>query len=88
MSRRSARSDASIDHPRLLATLSDCRRVLIETLTRAKAGGPLYPGCSMVVAAIDGLSTFLTGNPYFHHIQAEPSDGPMRRPEGARHDGG
>jgi len=87
MVRRSARSDTSIDYPRLVAALTDCRRVFIETQARAKAGGPLYQGCSMVVAAIDGLTTFVTGNPYYHHPTGHSVLGAPWRPPCEGQDG-
>ncbi len=87
MTRRSTRSDASIDARHLLASLSECRRVLIEMQCRAKVGGPLYQGCAMVVAAIDGLSTFLTGNPYYHHLTGHAQLASKPGPESERQDG-
>jgi hypothetical protein len=66
--RRSTRSDESVDRPKLLDALGKCRQACIEALTTAKASGPLYHGCSMVVAAIDGLATLLTGNQYHFHL--------------------
>lgn len=86
MSRRTSRSDASVDHSRLLSAVSECRRSLIEASTRATANGPLYNACGMVVAAIDALTTYITGNPYFHHAGGH-SQLASRAPEGERQDG-
>lgn len=86
MSRRSTRSDASVDHSRLLSAVSDCHSALIEASTKAQPNGPLYNACAMVVAAIDALTTFLTGNPYFHHASGH-SQLASRGPEGERKDG-
>ena len=72
-SRRTTRSDAFVDGPRVLKAVGECRRVLIEGLTRAKVGGPLYYSMSTVVAAIDGLALMLTGERYHFHTQPAPS---------------
>ena len=87
MTRRSTRSDASVDHSRLLSAVSECRRALIEASAKAQPNGPLYNACAMVIAAIDALTTFLTGNPYFHHTGGH-SQLASRGPEGDRQDGG
>ena len=62
MTRRSSRSDATIDKEALLQALGGCRRALIEVESRAEIGGPLYKNCDAVLAAIDALAEVLTGD--------------------------
>lgn len=62
MVRRTSRSDAFVDKPRLLEELRACRAAVIREQTRMRVGGPLYYSGQTVVVAIDGLALMLTGN--------------------------
>lgn len=62
MVRRTSRSDAFVDKPRLLEELRACREAIIREQTRMQVGGPLYYSAQAVVAAIDALALMLTGN--------------------------
>jgi hypothetical protein len=56
---------------RLLDALGTCRQAVISAQTQVKVARPVYHGCQMVTAAIDGLAKLVTGsNSYFH---ADPS---------------
>ncbi len=89
MSRRSTRADAGVDLPRLLQALATCRAALVDASARAKPGGPLYNGLGMCTAAIDGLATYVTGNPYYFYPQGHSTlAGPRRHRDGGSQDEG
>jgi hypothetical protein len=72
--RRSSRSDALVDRPRLLSALGDCRKTLTGEMSRMTVNGPLCYSASTVLAAIDGLALMLTGRrEYFWEQGSRPT---------------
>jgi hypothetical protein len=79
MVRRTSRSDAFVDKPRLLEELRTCREAVLREITRMRVSGPLYYSAQTVVAAIDGLALMLTGKRDYFAVPPRQSD---YKPEG------
>ncbi len=82
MPRRSSRSDALVDRPKLLAALGHCRAAVIEAMARMRPAGPLYYSASAVLSAIDGLALMLTGDRAYFHLDGHsglPKPGDERK---------
>ena len=54
-------TEAEIAEPAATAALRDCRGAMVAVLRTVRPMGVAYHGASMVIAAIDGLGTVLTG---------------------------
>ncbi|WP_018266544.1 hypothetical protein [Methylosinus sp. LW4] len=76
MVRRTSRSDAFVDKPRLLEELRACREAVIREQTRMRVGGPLYYAGETVIAAIDALALMLTGQHFYFSTPIAPSRQP------------
>ena len=63
--RRMTRGDMPPDPAGVVRALRACRVTMIEVQRRVRPTGPTYHGASMVVAAIDGFATMLTGQRYY-----------------------
>jgi hypothetical protein len=74
MSRHSGRDDKR-ERPQLLAALGACRNALTSELATMKPMGPLYQFCSGVIAAIDALAHYMTGQPYYFHDKGSVGSG-------------
>ena len=81
MARRSSRSDALVDRPKLLGALGACRNEVCGAMAKMKASGPLYHSASAVLAAIDALALMLTGQRYYFHTQPHGGPTPQKGPE-------
>ena len=78
MARRTGRSDMPIDAAGTLRALGACRGAMIDVLRTVKPMGPAYHAASMVVSAIDGMATFLTGERYFFSAGGSTPTNPRR----------
>ena len=59
--------DDAADRGAMLKALEACRSAIVREMPNMKPIGPLYHFASGVLAAIDGLATFLTRGPTFFH---------------------
>ncbi len=50
-----------------IRALKACRAAMVDVCGRVKPMGPIYHGASMVMAAIDGFATVLTGQRHYFH---------------------
>ena len=78
MARRTGRSDFPNNPVATLRALSMCRLAMIDVLRVVKPMGPAYHAASMVVAAIDGFATFLTGERYHFSAGGSTPIAPQR----------
>lgn len=78
MARRTGRSDMPIDPAGTVRALGVCRSAMIDVLRTVKPRGPAYHAASMVVSAIGGMATFLTGERYFFSAGGSTPSDPRR----------
>ncbi len=71
MARTRGRGDTILKVPELLTALAEMRGRLIKA-SMAGPYGPAYHALSMVVRAIDGLATFVTGQRDYFTIGFKP----------------
>jgi hypothetical protein len=70
------------DPAAIVRALRACRTVMIDVCRTVKPFGPAYHGASMVIASIDGLVTFLTGQQdYFHRAGSGATEGQVAAAE-------
>jgi len=72
MARTRGRGDTILNVPELLTALGDMRGRLINASMDVRPYGPAYHALSMVVRAIDGLATFVTGQRDYFTIGFKP----------------
>lgn len=63
--RRMTRGDMPPDPAKVVRALRACRETMIEVQGRVRPTGPTYHGAAMVIAAVDGFATLLTGQRYY-----------------------
>ena len=68
MARRTRRSDMPHDPAGTLRALAACRKAMLDVSRAVKPMGPADHAASMVIAAIDGMAAFLTGERYYFSI--------------------
>ena len=78
MARRTGRSDLPTDPVATMRALSLCRSAMIDVLRTVKPMGPAYHAASMVISAIDGMATFLTGERYYFAAGGSTPNKPQR----------
>lgn len=78
MARRTKRSDMPNDTAATIRALGGCRQAMIDVLRVVKPMGPAYHAASMVISAIDGFATFLTGQRYHFSVGSSAPADPRR----------
>ena len=78
MVRRTGRSEMPKDPAGTLRALAACRGAMIDVLRGVRPMGPAYHAASMVVAAIDAMATFLTGERYYFSADGSRPHDPRR----------
>ena len=75
MVRRTSRTEMPPDPAGIVRALRTCRDAMTNVQRQVKLTGPAYHGASMVMAAIDGFTTFLTGQCHYFWATGSSSSG-------------
>ena len=66
MSMAQVRYSKTVPEPdRVMKKIGECRAAMLEASRSVRPFGPAYHALSMVVAAIDGLAAFITGERHY-----------------------
>ena len=78
MAQRTRRYDMPIDPAATIRALAACRSAMIGVLRVVKPMGAAYHAASMVMSAIDGMASFLTGARYYFSASGSTPMAPQR----------
>ena len=62
----------------VVRALRACRESMLEVQSRVRPTGPVYHGAAMVISAIDGFATVLTGERHYFSIDGSVAADPRR----------
>ena len=71
--RRRTRADMPPDPAAVVRALRACRDSMLEVQSRVRPTGPVYHGAAMVISAVDGFATVLTGERHYFSIDGSVS---------------
>ncbi len=80
--RRRTRADIPPDPAGVVRALRACRDSMLEVQSRVRPTGPVYHGAAMVISAIDGFATVLTGECHHFSIGGSVATDPRRDDQG------